>query len=98
MAAAARRIGRLKRIDRAAVVIITLGGIAVVVCVLGILLFIAAEAVPLLPAAATCSARWNRRLADAQRRREAPALGGAGVDEYQRYLYGVESRGAGRLP
>ena len=47
MAAAAKRIGRLKRIDRAAVFVITLGGVAVVVGVLGILLFIAAEAVPL---------------------------------------------------
>ena len=47
MAAASRRIGRLKRIDRAAVLLITLGGVAVVVSVLGILLFIGAEAVPL---------------------------------------------------
>ena len=35
-----KRIGRLKRIDRAAVLVITLGGLAVVVSVLGILLFI----------------------------------------------------------
>ena len=47
MAAASKRIGRLRRIDRAAVVVITLGGIAVVVAVLGILVFIASEAMPL---------------------------------------------------
>ncbi len=92
MAAASRRIGRLKRIDRAAVVIITLGGISVVVCVLGILLFVAAEAVPLFQAAAL-TLDGTARLADAQQPGEAPALGGAGSDEYQRYLYGVDSRG-----
>ena len=51
MAAATRRIARLKRIDRAAVAVITLGGLAVIVAVLGILLFIGAEAVPLFRAA-----------------------------------------------
>ena len=40
MAAAAGRIKRLKRIDRAAVGVITLGGIAVIVSVVGILVFI----------------------------------------------------------
>ena len=47
MAAASKRIGRLRRIDRAAVFVITLGGIAVVVAVLGILVFVASEAMPL---------------------------------------------------
>ncbi|RPJ85654.1 MAG: hypothetical protein EHM13_00400, partial [Acidobacteria bacterium] len=51
MAAASRRIGRLKRIDRASVFVITLGGISVVVGVLGILLFIGAETLPLFRAA-----------------------------------------------
>jgi hypothetical protein len=44
MATASKRIARLKRIDRAAVFVITLGGLAVVVGVLGILVFIVAEA------------------------------------------------------
>ena len=47
MAAASGRIARLRRIDRAAVVVITLGGIAVVAAVLGILVFVASEALPL---------------------------------------------------
>ena len=47
MAAASKRIGRLRRIDRAAVIVITLGGIGVVAAVLGILVFVAGEAMPL---------------------------------------------------
>ena len=50
MASAAKRIKRLKRIDRAAVFIIT-RGLGVVVGVLGMLVFIAAEAVPMFRAA-----------------------------------------------
>ena len=45
MAAASKRIARLKRIDRAAVFIITLGGLAVVVGVLEELPFICPVAV-----------------------------------------------------
>ena len=55
MAAAAGRIKRLKRIDRLAVGVITLGGMAVVVSVIGILVFIGAEAVPLFRAASPSS-------------------------------------------
>ena len=50
MAAARRRIRRLKQIDRAAVGVITLGGIAVIISVIGILVFIGAEALPLFRA------------------------------------------------
>ena len=93
MAAASKRIGRLRRIDRAAVVVITLGGIAVVVAVLGILVFVASEAVPL----------FTSRHADAARRRpdrrprctpaDAAALRAVGVDEYQKYcLHGRADR------
>ena len=61
MAAASKRIARLKRVDRAAVFIITLGGLAVVVGVLGILLFIGAETVPLFrPARVTATAARQR--------------------------------------
>ena len=51
MATASKRIARLKRIDRAAVFVITLGGLSVVVGVLGILVFIAAEALPMFRSA-----------------------------------------------
>ena len=42
-----RRTARLRHIDRVAVAVITLGGISVVLAVLGILVFIGAEALPL---------------------------------------------------
>jgi ABC-type uncharacterized transport system permease subunit len=88
MAAAATRIGRLKRIDRAAVLVITLGGVAVVVGVLGILLFIAAEAVPLFRPARVVPAP---RIATATGVTAAlTGLRGVGVDEYRRYLFTVE--------
>jgi ABC-type phosphate transport system permease subunit len=51
MAAASGRIARVKRIDRAAVGLITLGGVLVVVSVIGILVFIASEALPLFRSA-----------------------------------------------
>lgn len=94
MAAARRRIGRLKRIDRAAVVAITLGGIAVVVCVFGILVFIAAEAAPLFRSS-TATRMASVRLSD-EPSESIPAVARVvGADEYQRYLYTVDP--AGRL-
>jgi phosphate transport system permease protein len=88
MATAARRIHRLKRIDRAAVLVITLGGLSVVAGVFGILLFIAAEAVPLFKSARLTPA------ADVplpvSRAALAPGLRAFGVDEYRRYIYTVE--------
>jgi phosphate transport system permease protein len=89
MAAAAKRIGRLKRLDRAAVFVITLGGLGVVVGVLGILLFIAGEAIPLFSQARlTPSAEV---LLPASVAADLSAWRGAGVDEYRRYLSVVES-------
>lgn len=90
MASAARRIARLKRIDRAAVFIITLGGIAVVIGVLGILLFIAAEALPMF-GGATVTPQTAVQF-------EAPGPAGAafraaGVDEYQKYLVSISADG-----
>jgi phosphate transport system permease protein len=88
MAAAARRIGRLKRIDRAAVFVITAGGMAVVVGVLGILLFIAAEAVPLFrPARVTPGPPVPVASAITT---EPDAFRAFGVDEYRRYVFTIE--------
>ncbi len=89
MTAASGRIARLKRIDRAAVGIITLGGVAVIVAVAGILFFIAAEALPLFrPARVTLegAATIDTRAASA----DAPGFEAFGVDEYRKYLYTVE--------
>jgi len=91
MAAAASRIARLKRVDRAAVFVITLGGISVVAGVLGILLFIGAETLPLFRAARLVAREPLALAAGADG--EAPGLRGTGVDEYRRYLFSVEPDG-----
>jgi phosphate transport system permease protein len=92
MAAAAARITRLKRIDRAAVGIITLGGIGIIVAVLGILVFIGAEAVPLFrPARVAPTTRVA--VATALTPATAGTMQGVGTDEYRRYLYTVEPDG-----
>ena len=92
MADASRRIGRLRRIDRAAVVVITLGGIAVVVAVLGILIFVASEALPLFKSATVVS-RGDVRVATTLTAAQASAFRAVGIDEYRRYLYVVEPGG-----
>ena len=84
MANAAKRIARLKRIDRAAVFVITLGGLAVVVGVLGILLFIVAEALPMFRAAEVTS-REPIPLG-ANRAPGGPAMRALGIDEYRTLL------------
>ncbi|MBP7570322.1 MAG: ABC transporter permease subunit [Acidobacteria bacterium] len=86
MAGATARLRRLQRIDRAAVFVISLGGFAVVISVLGILVFIALEAIPLFrPAGLVSRAPLSF---DA-----APPLGNGmravGVDEYRQYLSAV---------
>jgi len=88
MASAAKRIVRLKRIDRAAVFVITMGGLAVVVGVLGILLFIAAEAVPMFRGATLTPKAAIRAAGDLTA--NDPALRAVGVDEYRRYVFTVE--------
>lgn len=93
MAAATRRIARLKRIDRLAVGVISLGGLAVVLSVVGILVFIGAEAVPLFGAARASLIRTLPVGATA-----SPIVGDAaaiviGTDETRRYLYTVEPTG-----
>ena len=89
MAAATQRIGRLKRIDRAAVFIITLGGIAVVVGVLGILVFIASGSLPLFRSAHADAEAAPSTLAGRSRRPTA-SCARVGVDEYRKYLFTVE--------
>ncbi len=88
MQSASARIAQVKLIDRAARVVITLGGFGVVVSVLFIFLFILGEAWPLFrPAVAT-------RLpppAAASELRGALVLGS---DEYQRKLYGILPAGS----
>ena len=91
MAAAARRIGRLKRIDRAAVGIITLGGVAIIISVIGILVFIAAEALPLFRAA-KASHQGTMRLAGTVEPTSA-AHAVLGIDESGRYVYAVTPTG-----
>jgi phosphate transport system permease protein len=92
MAAAARRIGRLKRVDRAAVMIITLGGVAVVVAVLGILVFIASEAIPLF-SSARLDPEGEARIATALAPANADRFRAVASDEHRRYLYTVEPTG-----
>jgi phosphate transport system permease protein len=89
MAEASARIKRLKRIDRAAVGIITFGGIGVVLSVVGILFFIGAEAIPLFRSASVAfRGEWKTPTA-------APAMDqrALGSDEFGRYLYMVEPAG-----
>jgi ABC-type uncharacterized transport system permease subunit len=90
MAAAAGRIKRLKRIDRLAVGVITFGGIAVVVSVIGILVFIGAEAIPLFRGAATSLAGTLRVGQGPARRMDRQALGS---DEFGRYVYTLDPSG-----
>jgi len=92
MAGAARRIGRLKRIDRAAVGVITLGGISVIIAVLGILVFIAAQAMPLFKPA-TLTPSEHVRLASPPQGLGAAHLSVFGTDEYRRYIYTVNPDG-----
>ncbi len=91
MAAAAGRIKRLKRIDRVAVGVITFGGIAVVLSVIGILVFIGVEALPLFRGA-SAELAGTLRLAESA----APAAmdrRALGSDEFGRYVYTVETNG-----
>ena len=92
MAGAARRIGRLKRIDRAAVGVITLGGISVVIAVLGILVFIGAQAVPLFQPA-SLSLPQQVRLDSRPHAAGSANLPVFGTDEYRKFVYTVEPDG-----
>jgi phosphate transport system permease protein len=93
MASAAKRIGRLKRIDRAAVGVITLGGISVIVAVLGILVFIAWDAVPLFKPATLAASEPLRLVSSATSSGRGERLA-IGIDEYRQYLFTVERHGS----
>jgi phosphate transport system permease protein len=87
--AAGARIKRVKQVDRLATVVITLGGIFIVVSVSFIFLFIFGQAVPLFRAADGRAAGVVTLAAPAAT--AAPGPTGAplafGIDEYQMYLY-----------
>ena len=88
--ASTKRLSGVKRADRVASVVITLGGIGIVVCVLGILVFIVGETWPLF------GAPRGGFVGAVRLGPEAPApLLALGVDEYQKYLYVV--RGDARV-
>jgi phosphate transport system permease protein len=91
MAAAGRRIGRLKQIDRAAVGVITLGGIAVIISVVGILVFIGAEALPLFRASR--AAHMGGFTLAGTTPPGSPAHAVFGVDGSIRYAYDVTPSG-----
>jgi phosphate transport system permease protein len=98
--AANTRVRGLRRADRVAAVVITLGGLGIVASVLGILVVIAAEALPLFGApegrkvdtlalgAAPVAGATPPAAGDAPGTAAPLALG---ADEYQRYLYAVRA-------
>jgi phosphate transport system permease protein len=91
MAAATKRIARVKLADRGATAVITFGGVFIIICVLFIFVFIFEEAVPLFRGA-KAEKLGTLVLAGepgAAARPEAPLA--IGVDEYQKYLYEVTS-------
>jgi phosphate transport system permease protein len=86
--AASKRIGRVKRIDRAARLLITSGGIFIIISVLFIFLFIAAETLPLFRAATAEKLASLSLGAAASPSEESGALA-IGIDEYQKYVYQI---------
>jgi phosphate transport system permease protein len=91
VAAASARLRRVRRIDRAAVFVISLGGFAVVISVFGILAFIALEALPLFRPArvhARSALFLETRLTAGDQ-----AFRVLGVDEYRQFLFAVEPDG-----
>ncbi len=88
--AASNRIGRVKRIDRAARALITFGGIFIIISVLFIFLFIAAETLPLF-GSARAEKLATVSLGAAAAPQEGPTPLAIGVDEYQKYVYQILS-------
>jgi len=86
--AASKRIGRVKRIDRAARTLITFGGIFIIISVLFIFLFIAAETLPLFRAP-TVEKLPSFSLSAAASPSEASGALAIGVDEYQKYIFQI---------
>ena len=88
MAAASKRIARVKRLDRAATGVITLGGIFIILSVLFIFVFIFAEAVPLFRGATGERLSTVSLAAPGSSAASSSPLA-VGIDEHQRYLYDV---------
>jgi phosphate transport system permease protein len=88
MAAASKRIARVKLVDRGATGVITFGGIFIIVSVLFIFVFIFGEALPLFRGA-TAERLSTLSLASPGEGESHAAPLAVGVDEYQRYLYDV---------
>jgi phosphate transport system permease protein len=93
MAAASRRIARVKLADRLATGVITFGGIFIIVCVLFIFVFIFEEALPLFRGARSSKLGTLTLAGEAAKGAPVGAPLAMGVDEYQKYLYAVD-RGA----
>jgi phosphate transport system permease protein len=91
MAAASRRIARVKLADRAATGIITFGGVFIIVCVLFIFVFIFEEALPLFRGA-RAQKLGSLALVESRGEPRRAALA-VGVDEHQKYLYEVVADG-----
>jgi phosphate transport system permease protein len=86
--AASAKVGRVKRVDRVARGFIVAGGIAIIISVLFIFLFIASETLPLFRSA---RASWltTLSLGDTAHSSAGGAALALGVDEYQKYFFQV---------
>jgi phosphate transport system permease protein len=87
LVAASKRISRVKRVDRAARFLITSGGVFIIISVVFIFLFIAAETLPLFRSA-KAEKLSTLSLGAAPSPEEGKALA-IGVDEYQKYVYQI---------
>ena len=88
MAAASKRIARVKLVDRGATGVITFGGIFIILSVIFIFVFIFAEAMPLFRGAK--GERLGKiSLAGVRGGTPHGAPLAFGVDEYQKYLYEI---------
>ena len=92
MAAASKRIARVKLVDRAATGLITFGGIFIILSVLFIFVFIFGEAAPLFRGAKAERLNAVSLAPPGVDAAHAAALA-VGIDEYQRYLYDVTPDG-----
>jgi phosphate transport system permease protein len=92
MAAASKRIARVKIVDRAATGIITFGGVFIILSVLFIFVFIFGEAVPLFRGASAERLGVLTLAAPGADSAHSTPLA-VGTDEYRRYIYDVTPDG-----